>query len=177
MESSSTSTTRTRFRDQNQQAIEDAADSETSSGMSSLSSDLDDQNELQSMTGKGITHLCSELLELKAESEEDFHKNIFSNYSSFVRESYDEDDADELEYEERGRDGDVHPVLKPVENLDQWKAVKSKGSTPLKLQKENLSLEQEVSVDASLSNWLSSRETTPAKKSSTFEAYTPERSI
>ncbi|KAK8588395.1 hypothetical protein V6N13_087324 [Hibiscus sabdariffa] len=94
-----------------------------------------------------------------------------------------------------GRDGDVHPVLKPVENLDQWKAVTSKGSTPLKLQKENLSLEQEeprlsstldrssfsfseqVSVDASLSNWLSSRETTPAKKSSTFEACTPERSV
>ncbi|KAK8565265.1 hypothetical protein V6N13_020386 [Hibiscus sabdariffa] len=99
----------------------------------------------------------------------------------------------------RGRDGDVHPVLKPVENLDQWKAVKSKGSTPLKLQKENLSLEQEeprlstsldrspkdgsfsfseeVSVDASLSNWLSSRETTPAKKSSTFDACTQERSV
>ncbi|KAK8711665.1 hypothetical protein V6N13_146940 [Hibiscus sabdariffa] len=93
-----------------------------------------------------------------------------------------------------GRDGDVHPVLKPVENLDQWKAVASKGTTPLKLQKENLSLEQEprlsstldrssfsfseqVSVDASLSNWLSSRETTPAKKSSTFEARTPERSV
>ncbi|KAK8694032.1 hypothetical protein V6N13_071596 [Hibiscus sabdariffa] len=99
----------------------------------------------------------------------------------------------------RGRNGDVHPVLKPVENLDQWKAVKSKGSTPLKLQKENLSLEQEeprlstsldrspkdgsfsfseeVSVDASLSNWLSSRETTPAKKSSTIDACTPERSV
>ncbi|GMI66419.1 hypothetical protein like AT1G04030 [Hibiscus trionum] len=135
------------------------------------------------------------------------------------RESDDEED-DELDYEEsdlgddeddieddvgfnegeageesirgfpRGRDGDVHPVLKPVENLDQWKAVKSKGSTALKLQKENLSLEQEeprvstsldrseeVSVDASLSNWLSSRETTPAKKSSTFDVCTPERSV
>ncbi|KAE8681752.1 dentin sialophosphoprotein-like isoform X2 [Hibiscus syriacus] len=137
------------------------------------------------------------------------------------RESDDEED-DELDYEESdigdeeddieeskpidlirvvraGRDGDVHPVLKPVENLDQWKAVKSKGSTPLKLQKENLSLEQEeprlstsldhsskdrsfsfseeVSVDASLSNWLSSRETTPAKKSSTLDACTPERSV
>ncbi|KAE8681753.1 Phospholipid sterol acyl transferase 1 isoform 1 [Hibiscus syriacus] len=53
--------------------------------MSSVSSDLDDENELQSMTGKGINHLCSELLELKAESDEDFHRNIFSNYSSFVR--------------------------------------------------------------------------------------------
>lgn len=90
-------------------------------------------------------------------------------------------------------------VLKPVENLAQWKAVKAKGSTPLKPQKENLSLEQEkprlsssfhgsskehsfsfseeVSVDASLSNWLSSREATPVKKSSTFNACTPERSV
>ncbi|TYG93967.1 hypothetical protein ES288_A11G152300v1 [Gossypium darwinii] len=85
MESSSTSATRFRFREQNRQQIEDAADSETSSGMSSVSSDLDSENELQSMTGKGIKHLCSELLELKTESDEDFHTNIFSNYSSFVR--------------------------------------------------------------------------------------------
>ncbi|KAG8477800.1 hypothetical protein CXB51_027723 [Gossypium anomalum] len=85
MESSSTSATRFRFREQNRQQIEDAADSETSSGMSSVSSDLDGENELQSMTGKGIKHLCSELLELKTESDEDFHRNIFSNYSSFVR--------------------------------------------------------------------------------------------
>ncbi|KAH1081468.1 hypothetical protein J1N35_021229 [Gossypium stocksii] len=85
MESSSTSATRFRFREQNRQQIEDAADSETSSGISSVSSDLDGENELQSMTGKGIKHLCSELLELKTESDEDFHRNIFSNYSSFVR--------------------------------------------------------------------------------------------
>ncbi|KAG4120355.1 hypothetical protein ERO13_D11G138600v2 [Gossypium hirsutum] len=85
MESSSTSATRFRFREQNRQQIEDDADSETSSGMSSVSSDLDGENELQSMTGKGIKHLCSELLELKTESDEDFHRNIFSNYSSFVR--------------------------------------------------------------------------------------------
>nr|KJB42334.1 hypothetical protein B456_007G148700 [Gossypium raimondii] len=85
MESSSTSATRFRFREQNRQQIEDDADYETSSGMSSVSSDLDGENELQSMTGKGIKHLCSELLELKTESDEDFHRNIFSNYSSFVR--------------------------------------------------------------------------------------------
>ncbi|KAE8668796.1 putative phosphatidylcholine acyltransferase [Hibiscus syriacus] len=86
MEPSSTTTTRSRFRDQNRQPMEEASDSETTSGgMSSVSSDLDDENELQSMTAKGINHLCSELLELKAESDEDFHRNIFSNYSSFVR--------------------------------------------------------------------------------------------
>ncbi|XVF21532.1 hypothetical protein REPUB_Repub12eG0098200 [Reevesia pubescens] len=85
MESSSTTTARFRFQDHNRQEMEDAAHSETSSGMSSVSSDLDAETELQSMTGKGIKHLCSELLELKEESDEDFHKNIFSNYSSFVR--------------------------------------------------------------------------------------------
>ncbi|XVE72881.1 hypothetical protein DITRI_Ditri11bG0073700 [Diplodiscus trichospermus] len=108
----------------------------------------------------------------------------------------------------RGRNGNVHPVLNPVENLTQWKAVKAKGATPFKLQKENLSLEQEehrlsfssdpsfkelsfsfkskpdrepkksneeVSVDASLSNWLSSTENTPVKKNSTSDISTPER--
>ncbi|XVF32346.1 hypothetical protein REPUB_Repub17cG0074000 [Reevesia pubescens] len=88
MESSSTTTTtRFRFRDHNRQEMKNAAHSDTSSGMSSISSDLDAEieTELQSMTGKGITHLCSELLELKAESDEDFHRNIFSNFSSFVR--------------------------------------------------------------------------------------------
>ncbi|XVF72063.1 hypothetical protein PTKIN_Ptkin12aG0091200 [Pterospermum kingtungense] len=103
----------------------------------------------------------------------------------------------------RDRSGNVHPVLNPVENLTQWKAVKAKGATPFKLQKENLSLEQEeprlsfsldpsfksksdhepknsneeVSVDASLSNWLSSTETTPVKTSSISVASTPERSM
>ncbi|XVE77962.1 hypothetical protein DITRI_Ditri13aG0106300 [Diplodiscus trichospermus] len=104
----------------------------------------------------------------------------------------------------------VNPVLNPVENLTQWKAVKAKGATPLKLQKENLSIEQEeprlsfsldpslkelsfssksrsdhetkklkeeVSVDASLSNWLSSTETTPVKKSTTFASSSPERGM
>ncbi|XP_017984350.1 PREDICTED: DNA ligase 1 [Theobroma cacao] len=110
----------------------------------------------------------------------------------------------------RDRSGNVPPVLNPVENLTQWKAVKAKGAPPPKLRKENLSLEQEeprlsfssdpsfkelsfsfksksdhepmkldqeVSVDASLSNWLSSSETTPVKKKSNFDASTPERSM
>ncbi|XVF81029.1 hypothetical protein PTKIN_Ptkin15bG0123600 [Pterospermum kingtungense] len=86
MEASSlTSTTRFRFREHSRREKEEAAHSYTSSGMSSVSSDIDAETELQSMTGKGIKHLCSELLELKAESDEDFHRSIFSNYSSFVR--------------------------------------------------------------------------------------------
>ncbi|OMO96642.1 Vacuolar protein sorting-associated protein 51 [Corchorus capsularis] len=87
MESSnSASVPRFRFRDHDRQEMEGAAHSDTSSGMSTtVSSDLDPEPELESMTGKGIKHLCSELLELKAESDEDFHRNIFSNYASFVR--------------------------------------------------------------------------------------------
>ncbi|KAF9677756.1 hypothetical protein SADUNF_Sadunf08G0140600 [Salix dunnii] len=67
----------------------------------------------------------------------------------------------------------VHSVLKPVENLSQWKAVKAKGTQPPKQQrKENVAseqhpplcslsnishstaLKQEIAVDASLSNWV-----------------------
>ncbi|OVA02343.1 hypothetical protein BVC80_9099g143 [Macleaya cordata] len=44
-----------------------------------------DESKLESMTGKGIKRLCSELLELKKASDEDYHRNIYSNYSTFVR--------------------------------------------------------------------------------------------
>lgn len=161
------------------------------------------------------------------------HNSITSTSSSYppshryqnCRESDDEDE--ELDYDESDLDDDgavhsscvfvgvtketdglipvenVNPVLNPVENLTQWKAVKAKGATPFKLQKENLDLKQEesrfsfssdpsskevlfsfnsksehepkksdedVSVNASFSNWLSSNETTPVKKSNTFDA-------
>nr|XP_043637250.1 uncharacterized protein LOC122608227 [Erigeron canadensis] len=73
----------------------------------------------------------------------------------------------------RDRSVYVDPVLNPVENLSQWKALKSKGIvTPVpkplnsNLQKENSFLNsawippknnnQEIAVDASLSNWLGS---------------------
>lgn len=45
----------------------------------------------------------------------------------------------------RDRSVYVHPVLNPVENLSQWKAVKSRGTLPLKpQQKENLAADEEV---------------------------------
>lgn len=59
----------------------------------------------------------------------------------------------------RDRSEYIHPVLNPVENLSQWKAVKKKGNPPLN---------QQIAVDASLSNWLTSSETTPSKKVSTM---------
>ncbi|XP_010556862.1 PREDICTED: DNA ligase 1-like isoform X2 [Tarenaya hassleriana] len=113
-------------------------------------------------------------------------------------------EMEEIEAEPRGsnasardRSGYVHPVLNPVENLTQWKAVKSKGRViPREPQKENLNIisafsteprldesspfsfkpkprdepkktkNQEFAVDASLSTWLSSSETTPEKTNS-----------
>ncbi|KAK7835714.1 protein jason [Quercus suber] len=94
----------------------------------------------------------------------------------------------------RDRSAYVHPVLNPVENLTQWKAVKAKGASPLRPQKENFvsnqesevsfsfksktnqskKSSQEVAVDASLSNWLESSEATPINKSGTI---TPEISM
>ncbi|XP_050206578.1 uncharacterized protein LOC126656135 isoform X2 [Mercurialis annua] len=111
----------------------------------------------------------------------------------------------------RDRSGYVHSVLNPVENLTQWKAVKAKGTPPLKQQKENQTLgqeprssfssepsrrelsfsfkaksdqsktpKQEIAVDASLSNWLGSSESTPLKKASSkpisFDTNSPEKS-
>ncbi|XP_023548184.1 protein JASON-like [Cucurbita pepo subsp. pepo] len=85
----------------------------------------------------------------------------------------------------RHRTAYVCPVLKPVENLSQWNAVKSKSALPSTPQKENLELEQEstgeefpysskasqeLCVDASLSNWLASSEATPVSKITTTMA-------
>ncbi|PAN36773.1 hypothetical protein PAHAL_6G309500 [Panicum hallii] len=40
---------------------------------------------LHSMTAKGIQHLCSELLEIKKASEQDFRANVYLSYLSFIR--------------------------------------------------------------------------------------------
>lgn len=86
----------------------------------------------------------------------------------------------------RDRSGYVHSVLNPVENLTQWKSLKARTTPVLKQQKENVASShhepcilfstepsfksksdqsmksnQEVAVDASLSNWLVSSEKTP----------------
>ncbi|XP_048127342.1 uncharacterized protein LOC125312643 [Rhodamnia argentea] len=68
--------------------MDDSMLSDPSTGISSSAhcdGDDDDDDQLQSMTAKGIKHLRSELLELKAVSDEEFHQNIYSNYSTFVR--------------------------------------------------------------------------------------------
>ncbi|KAK2648883.1 hypothetical protein Ddye_016372 [Dipteronia dyeriana] len=84
METSFTSS-RFRFRDHLDMENSTQPDTASDSDVSSVSSDLDHESEFQSMTAKGIKHLCSELVELKQESAEDFHRNIFFNYATFVR--------------------------------------------------------------------------------------------
>ncbi|VFQ86268.1 unnamed protein product [Cuscuta campestris] len=89
----------------------------------------------------------------------------------------------------RDRSVYVHPVLNPVENISQWKALKSKAAQPVMMpQKENLPAnkqdlprvsfssepkssthknqqEEEIAVNASLSSWLTPPSTPPAEKS------------
>ncbi|KAL6505247.1 hypothetical protein OROGR_025064 [Orobanche gracilis] len=108
----------------------------------------------------------------------------------------------------RDRSDYINSVLTPVENITQWKAAKSKGTRVLKPQKENLTTaasfdpppprisfsseptfkkkpdqsknaNQEIAVDASLSNWLASPEITPSKKTSFggFETNTSEKTV
>ncbi|KAI4301060.1 hypothetical protein L6164_034377 [Bauhinia variegata] len=72
-----------RFRDHRE--IQIPMQSEPSSDISSVSSASDSESDIESMTGKGIKHFCSELLELKVEASEDLQKNIFANYSAFLR--------------------------------------------------------------------------------------------
>ncbi|MCD7449507.1 hypothetical protein HAX54_053099 [Datura stramonium] len=106
----------------------------------------------------------------------------------------------------RDRSAYIHPVLNPVENLSQWIGVKSKAAEPLKLlqQKENFTAElegprasfslepsfkqssssfkpkpkdQEIGVDASLSNWLVTPDTTKKAGTSVLETVTSEKSM
>ncbi|CAI8602793.1 unnamed protein product [Vicia faba] len=103
----------------------------------------------------------------------------------------------------RDRSVYVHPVLNPVENLSQWKAVKARRRPTLRPQKENnvcsnpesqvafgvkevsesdntpKKSNKEIAVDASLSNWLGSSETTPVNKTTLYAGGsfgTPDRS-
>ncbi|CAL0321322.1 unnamed protein product [Lupinus luteus] len=135
-------------------------------------------------------------------------------YSSPTQTYDNSDDVNsvELNLNPNARDRSVylHPVLNPVENLTQWKVVKSKRTKPLRpLNKNCLSsnhelkntfsaeepsskeqvfsinsdtgtsrkLKQEISVDASLSNWLVSPQTTPVNKAGSLHslAGTPDR--
>ncbi|XP_029124477.1 exocyst complex component EXO84B isoform X2 [Elaeis guineensis] len=78
------SSRRFRFRDQETEG-DSMADEVETEGSSGSGSDHGYESELHSMTGKGIKRLCSELLELKKSSDEDFQRNVYSNYPAFIR--------------------------------------------------------------------------------------------
>ncbi|KAJ1255139.1 hypothetical protein BS78_K284100 [Paspalum vaginatum] len=59
---------------------------------------------LHSMTAKGIQHLCSELLEIKKASEQDFRANVYLSYLSFIRMFQEAGDLDK----------DVHHLKRQV---------------------------------------------------------------
>ncbi|GLJ53454.1 hypothetical protein SUGI_1140130 [Cryptomeria japonica] len=50
-----------------------------------LMADDEDDSKFQSMTEKGIRHLCLELLDLKKASTEELRRNVYSNHSEFLR--------------------------------------------------------------------------------------------
>ncbi|RDX79924.1 Exocyst complex component EXO84A, partial [Mucuna pruriens] len=77
----SSSTPKFRFRDHSD--TESQNSSEPSSDVVSAADDA--ELEIESMTGRGIKHLCDELLELKEAANQDLHKNIFAKYSTFLR--------------------------------------------------------------------------------------------
>ncbi|KAK6143963.1 hypothetical protein DH2020_020783 [Rehmannia glutinosa] len=55
----------------------------------------------------------------------------------------------------RDKNDHFNSVLKPIENIAQWKAAKTKGTHLLNSKSDRAKYEnQEIAVDASLSNWL-----------------------
>ncbi|XP_058759137.1 exocyst complex component EXO84B-like [Vicia villosa] len=97
MQMESSSATKFRFRDHSLPVSRNSIhSSELSSDdvvsvvslSNSIISDQPDDNtklDIESITGRGIKHLCDELQELKEAANLDLHKNICANYSSFLR--------------------------------------------------------------------------------------------
>lgn len=86
--------------------------------------------------------------------DEDYYTDDENEYED------DADDEDEEDYEDK----DVTPLLNPVENITQWKAVKAKPARVKELMKENVEvvtddqakqLLKEIIVNTSLSSWVS----------------------
>ncbi|RZB85584.1 Exocyst complex component EXO84A [Glycine soja] len=76
-----------RFRDNSEPESQNSSElgSDVVSAMSPSIRHPDADLEIESMTGRGIMHLCDELRELKEAANEDLQKNIFSKYSTFLR--------------------------------------------------------------------------------------------
>ncbi|QCE06737.1 Exocyst component Exo84 [Vigna unguiculata] len=82
MESSSTPPPKFRFRDHSLMESQNSSDS-TSDAVSVTHTHADLL--IESITARGIKHLCDELLELKEAANEDLQRNIYAKYSTFLR--------------------------------------------------------------------------------------------
>ncbi|KAG2327830.1 hypothetical protein Bca4012_036852 [Brassica carinata] len=109
-------------------------------------------------------HNCVDSFE---EEEDDLgygESDLEEDEDYYTDDEYDyEDDADDEDEEDYG-EKDVTPLLNPVENITQWKAVKAKPVKVKPLMKENVEvvtddqakpLLKEIVVNASLSSWIS----------------------
>lgn len=110
-------------------------------------------------------HNCVDGLE---EDELGYGESDLEDEDYYTDDEGDADDEDEEEDEEQ----DVTPLLNPVENIAQWKAVKAKPVRRVKqLMKENVEadsgsddqarplLMKEIIVNTSLADWLASPKT------------------
>ncbi|CAD5320240.1 unnamed protein product [Arabidopsis thaliana] len=97
------------------------------------------------------------------------------DYYTDDENDYEDDADDEDEEEEEENEQDVAPLLNPVENLAQWKAVKARPVKVKRVMKENVEedmddqakpLLKEIIVNTSLSNWLASPKSLHANGSS-----------
>ncbi|KAJ0240145.1 Uncharacterized protein HA466_0228220 [Hirschfeldia incana] len=87
------------------------------------------------------------------------------DYYTDDENDYEDDADDEDEEDEDYDDKDVTPLLNPVENITQWKAVKAKPVRAKELMKENARIVvtddqakpmlKEIIVNTSLSTWIS----------------------
>lgn len=131
---------------------------------------------------------CSDDDEEEAKGEIESSRSVYpSNYryhdcededelgygeSDLEDEDYNTDDDDD---EDEDEDQDVTPLLNPVENIAQWKAVKAKPVRVKQIMKENVEVEsdddqarpllKEIIVNTSLAEWLVSPKTGSAKRS------------
>ncbi|XP_010522560.1 PREDICTED: eisosome protein SEG2 [Tarenaya hassleriana] len=120
------------------------SDDEEEDGIDSEGSDLDDDEDEDGLLDE----------DYYSDSDDYYETKLLNQAKDVYTEEIADNGLDigEIEAKPRGsnasardRSGYVHPVLNPVENLSQWKAVKSKRrATPIQNQKENLNLVSDI---------------------------------
>ncbi|KAK4795782.1 hypothetical protein SAY86_028108 [Trapa natans] len=132
--------------------------------------DLGSDGDENGLKGDELDGVCGDDLERARQSCDQTDRSM----SNKVTVEKNPSSAEETETNVRDRSVFVHRVLNPIENLTQWKAAKAEGchkeeswiSFGSESAEPNGSSSREVSVDASLSSWLVSSESTPVDKKS-----------